>query len=154
MMSNELIARANAKREWFRVRESIKGTGWHPDDTDSEGKKRSPEGRGLPRCSESVVYFYTTWDFRFVADDVAKVLAAIQHRCDDIKEHYMRGEYPDDWMGNDRDTMKWMPTLEASQNGDGVPMLIVPQPLYNVLLWVLEREKIGITGLPLVEPAE
>ena len=153
LMSSELVKRAEAKREWFRIRESVKGSGWHSDDkvADQPAMFRAPQSRGLPLCSSSLVYFSDTWTFRFVGDDVAKFLAARDHCCDDIKDHWNRGIFPTEWLGNDKDVLTWLPSLTSTIDPDGTPIIIIQKQLFNIVLWVLEKEKVGITGCPLVE---
>ena len=55
----ELIRRADIVRDWFRVREGVRGSGWHDQDRNSTIPERplAPQMNGLPKASTNAVYF-------------------------------------------------------------------------------------------------
>jgi len=130
-----LVERANKQREYFRQRERF-----IPSSLNGEMLR-----------SKQLVYFHTPWDFRFAGDDAVKMQTAIDHCCDTIKAEWLAGKFHGEYKSSDRHAMNWLPALKASQAEDGTPVFIIPMPLYNLILWVLDFEGMKMMGEPLEE---
>lgn len=146
-MSQDLIRRADAVRARNKLLESVPGSGYHDDDRDHVHAHRhaAPQRNGLPRISDHIVPFYDHQgeDVVFAGEDATRALQAL---------HSWRKKYakldPSGLTGTERKLLlRIIPRAVISPTG----MLAFRLDIWNDVLYALQAEGVGLSGLPLEE---
>jgi hypothetical protein len=145
-MHNDLIARADALRARYKVLESTPGTGHHDADRNPTRPEHftAPQKNGLPPASENVVAFFDhdAEEVWFVGPDAEKVKAALRRWG-----HRQRNADVASMPGTERKLLlRIVPRL--SETDESATGLMVRLSVWNDVLYALESERVGLSGLP------
>lgn len=165
MATEQLLSRADKVRAQFREWETHKqpdgtrGYGYHDTDVDLSQKhqdhrlqrKVAPQMNGLPKASESAVYFHDHEDLEqihFVGPDADRVFKALQAWLGKPKGklHSMTGTLL-------KLTTEIVPKMKL-ENHDGTPWLTFWLCDWNDVVYALNEMKVGICGAPLVHDGD